>query len=147
LIVAVDSTEKTLEIVQTARKHFPHLKILSRARGRPAAYELLDAGVEHVYRETVDTSLRLGVDALCVLGYRKYQALRAARKFRRYDEASVRELAGMRKDQKAYILRARELIRSLEELIRAEVEQGRRPEQDLAWDATSLRREYGDPDE
>jgi len=133
------------DIVRTAQKNFPHLRILGRAYGRSHAYDLLESGVEHVYRETLDTSLKLGIDALCMLGYRRHQALRAARKFRRHDEASVRELAGIR-DEKAYIVRAREIIRNVEQMIRSEVEQGRQPELDAAWDVTGLREEeLGDP--
>ena len=143
LIVAVDGQEDALGLARAAREHFPQLRILCRAHGRPHAYDLLGAGIEHVYRETLDTSLRVGVDALCMLGYRRYQALRAARKFRRHDEASVRELAGMWGDRKAYIVRAREIIRSVEQVIRDEVEQGRRPEIDAAWDIESLIGEYG----
>ena len=49
-------------ILETVRKHFPHLQVLTRVAGRPEAYELLDEGVEHVYRDGLDTALRLGVD-------------------------------------------------------------------------------------
>jgi voltage-gated potassium channel Kch len=143
LVVAVDGTDKALEIVRTAQQHFPHLRILTRARGRPHAYDLLEAGVEHVYRETLDTSLRVGIDALCLLGFRRHQALRAARNFRRHDEAGVRELAGMWKDRRAYLVRAREMIRSVERMIRDEIEQGRHPEIDAAWDTTRLIDDYG----
>ena len=129
--------------VRAAQEHFPHLRVLSRASGRPHAYDLLDAGVEHVYREHLDTSLKLGVDALCMLGYRRHQALRAARKFRRHDEDSVRELAGVWKDRKAYVVRAREIIQSVEQMIRSEVEAGRKHEIDAAWDTTSIAEEYG----
>ena len=142
LVLALDSPEKTRELVETAGKHFPHLKILARASGRGDAYDLLDAGVEHVYRETLDTSLRMGVDALRLLGFRGYQAHRAARTFRRYDEASVRELAAMRHDRKTYINVARERIRSLEAILRSDLED--RPETvDAGWDVDSLRRDFG----
>jgi len=144
LVVAVDRKEKALEIVHTALKHFPQLRILSRAAGRFHAYDLLDTGVEHVYRETLDTSLRVGVDALCMLGFRRYQALRAARKFRRHDEATVPELAEIRKDRRAYIVRAREIIQDVEQMIRGEVEQGRRHEIDAAFDTTGLIDEFGE---
>jgi voltage-gated potassium channel Kch len=144
LVVAVDGKEKGLEIVRTAQKEFPHLRILSRAHGRPHAYELVNLGIENIYRETLDTSLRVGLDVLCVLGFRRHQALRAARKFRRHDEASVRELAGMSDDRRAYVVRAREIIRDIEQMIRSEVEQGRHPELDAAWDPESLIDEYGE---
>ena len=74
LVLALDSPEKTLELVHTAKKHFPHLTILARAADRDDAYALIDAGVTHIYRETLDTSLRMGVDALRLLGFRAYHA-------------------------------------------------------------------------
>ncbi len=144
LVVAVDEPGKAMEIVAAARRHFPHLTILSRARGRAHAYELIDAGVERIYRETLDSSLRVGVDALRLLGRPAYATLRAARRFRRHDEESVRALAALRHDRGAYLSRARESIEDLERLIADEVrELG--PEADAAWDTETLRREFGKP--
>ena len=57
-----------------------------RARHRFDAFELMDAGVSDVYRQHLDTSIRLGEDVLRHLGYRAYTAHRAGLKFRRYDE-------------------------------------------------------------
>ena len=54
-LIAIDDPERILELVGTARKHFPHLTILSRAIGRTHAYELLEAGLDTVYRETLDS--------------------------------------------------------------------------------------------
>ena len=142
LVVATEDHERTLRIVETAQKHFPQLEILARAAGRPEAYELLDHGVAHVYRETLDTSLRTGIDALRLLGRRGHQAHRAARTFRRHDEASVRELGAMRHDRKAYMTAARERIQSLEELLLSEFE-GPSEERDAGWDTETLREEYG----
>jgi len=143
LIIAVDDIERCDRIVQTAKTHFPHLTLMSRARGRPEAYELLDHGVDHVYRETVDTSLRLGVDALRLLGHPAHAAHRSALRFRRHDERSVRELGKMRHDRSAYISAARERIRSLEELMLEELEQNIDQERDASWDTDSLRKEFG----
>ena len=146
IVLALDSPEKTLELVHTLRHDFPQLTILARASDRGDAYELLDAGVQHVYRETLDTSLRMGVDALRLLGFRGYQAHRAARTFRRHDEAGVRELAKMRHDRAGYLDTARQWIRDLEDILRSELEE--RPSWvDAGWDATSLREEYGGRDD
>ena len=49
---------------------------------RHDAYEILDTGVEDVYREALDSALRLGVDALLALGFGSHRAMRSARKFR-----------------------------------------------------------------
>jgi len=138
LVLALDSPEKTLELVHLARKHFPHLTILARADDRGDAYELLAAGVTHVYRDTLDTSLRMGVDALRLLGFRAYHAQRAARTFLRHDEESVRLMAEMRGDRARYINAARERIADLERMLLADLED-QRLDRDAGWDAESLR--------
>ena len=108
IVLALDNQEKNLELVHTVRKHFPNLTILARAIDRPDAYALLDAGVEHVYRETFDSSLRMGVEALRLLGRRGYQAERAARTFRRHDDDALDELRAVRQDRSAYLSAARD---------------------------------------
>ena len=138
LVLALDSPEKNLELVATARKHFPHLKVLARAADWGDAHELLNAGVAHVYRETLDASLRLGVDALRLLGFRAYQVGRAARRFLRHDEESMRELATMRGDRATYFRMARRRIEELERVLLADLEGGGEA-RDLGWDAESLR--------
>jgi monovalent cation:proton antiporter-2 (CPA2) family protein len=138
LILAIDDPQKTLEMVHTAKKHFPHLKILARANSRGDAYELLEAGVDNVYRETFDTSLKMGVDALKLLGHRAHQAHRSSQKFKRYDEEGLRELLKVRHDQKAYISRARQRIDELEEILSEELK-GHEEYRDAGWDVESRR--------
>lgn len=93
IIVAVDDREKINEIVQIARKHFPHLTIFARAFDRVHAYELINGGVEHVYREVFGSSVDMAQDALVALGKHPYEAMRAARTFRRHDEENLRAAA------------------------------------------------------
>jgi len=92
MVLAIDDHARLMGLVETVKKHFPHLRILARARGRIEAYDLLEKGVEHVYRESFDTSLRMGVDALRALGARAHHAHRSAQKFRRHDEAALAAL-------------------------------------------------------
>jgi voltage-gated potassium channel Kch len=146
LVVAVDDPERILGIVETAAKHFPHLEILTRAVSRTHAYELIDAGVDDIYRESFDSSIRVGVDAMRRLGWPGHEAFRRARMFRRHDETALRELAGMRRDQKAYIHGIRQQTEELERILQADLRDFH-PEDDSAWDADSLRREYGSTDE
>jgi voltage-gated potassium channel Kch len=129
-------------MVETARKHFPHLEILARASGRTDAYQLLEAGVDRIYRETLDSSLTLGIDALRLLGFRGYQARRAARTFRRHDEESLRELAALRHDQASYITLTRQKIKDVEAILEAEFKE-RPADVDAGWDTDALRRDYG----
>ena len=86
IIIAIDAPEKRLEMIETVKKHFPHLHMLVRASNRYDAYDQMNAGMLHVYRESLDTSLRMGVDALTMLGHRAYTAKRLARLFLKHDE-------------------------------------------------------------
>jgi monovalent cation:H+ antiporter-2, CPA2 family len=140
LVLALDSPERTLELVHTARKHFPHLRIRARAFEWNDAHDLLAAGVDHVYRQSLDTAVRAGADALRSLGMRGYSAERAAHKFLRHDAESLRELTEQRTDRTTYLSVARQRIEDLERIMladRAESELSR----DSGWDPESLRDE------
>ncbi|AQG78425.1 monovalent cation:proton antiporter-2 (CPA2) family protein [Spirosoma montaniterrae] len=141
IIIALDTPEKSLALVETVRRHFPQLKILVRAYDRDDAYEFMDAGIEHVYRETLDSSLRMGVDAMRLLGTRAYHAERSARLFRRHDEAALAELAAVRTDRKQYFSTARRRIRELEQLISSDETDRWLREVEEGWDAETLRNE------
>ncbi len=142
LVLALDSPEKTLDLVHTVKRHFPHLTILARAFDRSDAYDLLDAGVDLIYRDTLDTSLRMGVDALQALGVRAYRAQRAARTFRRHDEESVRLMRASRGDGAAYIGALRERIADLERVLQADMADAGLS-RDAGWDAEPLRQDFG----
>ena len=92
----------------------------------------------HVYRESVDTSLRLGVDALTLLGYRTYTAKRLARTFLKHDERNLKKLASIRNEDE-YISAAREYIEEIELIIQADA-QGQTIT-DAGWDPETLREE------
>ena len=136
LVVAIGDKEKRLELVETCKKHFPNLRLLVRAANRFDAYDLMNEGMLHIYRETIDTSLRMGVDAMRFLGFRTYSAQRAARTFLRYDEAKLKELASIQDDQE-YIITARRYIEELETIL-AEDRKDRELAVDAGWDEDSL---------
>jgi voltage-gated potassium channel Kch len=138
LILAIDDQQKIQAIVASVQKHYPDLAIMARANSRIEAYELLESGVKHVYRETFDTSLRLAIEALRLLGVHPYHAHRMARMFRKKDEDDLRELGQMRHDRKAYLSSARERIADLERLLMDEAE-GHDETRDMGWDTASLR--------
>jgi hypothetical protein len=136
IIIALDPPEKRLELIETIKKHFPNLRMLVRAQNRYDAYDLMNAGMLHVYRETIDTSLRMGVDALKFLGYRAYTAQRSARTFFKFDESNLKKLAAIQ-DTDEYILTARGYIEELERLMQVDrVEDS--VEKDPGWDEESL---------
>ncbi|MBW8685918.1 monovalent cation:proton antiporter-2 (CPA2) family protein [Chitinophaga rhizophila] len=117
IIIAMDTVEQTLEVVKIVRKHFPHLQMLVKAENIPDTYELMDLGVLHIYRETLDTSLRMGADALQMLGIRAYHAQRSANTFRKQDDKALKGLSAIRNDKKLYINTVKERIEELEKLM------------------------------
>lgn len=140
LVVAIDDRDKVLQIVELARKHYPHLKILARATDRRHAYELIRHGVTAIRRETFGSALEMGVDALKTLGVRSHRAHRAAQTFRRYDEEALQEIAALGDDDETVIARSRQLARDLEQLLQAD-QQEMTQEVDQAWDTSALRKD------
>jgi len=117
LIIAIADPSTNCDLVEKIQKHYPRLIIMVRTKDRQDAYEMLDMGVKDVYRESLDTSIRLGVDALVKLGHRRYAATRAGQNFLKYDEAALIHLAPHRHDEKSYIYNAREQITLQEQLL------------------------------
>jgi CPA2 family monovalent cation:H+ antiporter-2 len=138
LIITLSDTAKIRAIGELARKHFPHLKIMVRSRKRVDAYELINAGFDNVYRETLGTSIDMGADALHMLGFRAYHARRAALAFRKHNEEAMRDLA-QHWGAKNYFELLRAKIEEAETLVRGG--SGLRDQIDAAWDNESLREE------
>jgi voltage-gated potassium channel Kch len=142
LIITLGDAEKSKEIGEMVKKHFPHMTILARSKSRTDAYDLINAGFDHVYRETLGTSMDMGADALHLLGFRAYQARRAAEAFKKHNEVSVRELAP-HWGKKNYFEMLRAKIVESETLIQGHSLRG---SVDSAWDNEALREEakHGD---
>ncbi|MBT3341734.1 MAG: potassium transporter [Gemmatimonadetes bacterium] len=118
LILATDDPERTTELASKVRHHFPHLRILARSHSVEHSYDLMHEGVEDVYRETFDSALSMGVDALRHLGFRGYQALRAARIFKQHEDRVVRErFRSLDEDAEVYASQVRAHLTELNELI------------------------------
>lgn len=139
IIIAIDSPEKRLEMIETIKKHFPNLHMLVRAKNRYDAYDLMNAGMLHIYRETLDTSLRVGVDAMSLLGFRKYTAKRLARSFIKYDEASMKHLSAIRNPED-YVVEAKKYIEEMEETLQSD-KQNQFMGGDTSWDPETMREE------
>ncbi len=85
LINAIDDVEDSLALTELARQHFPHLKVVARARDVDHWYQLRQLGVEKPERETFESSLRIGRETLELLGLDAYEAREKADTFRRYN--------------------------------------------------------------
>jgi len=133
IVIAIDNEDKAIELVELVQKHFPRLKIFARAAGRVHAYEFQKRGVMTFYRETLGSSLDLGIDVLRDLGMPAHQAHRAARRFKRHDENAVRELAQFWEDDDAYFKNARQNIEAFDRMFASD-NAAERHESDRGWD-------------
>jgi CPA2 family monovalent cation:H+ antiporter-2 len=138
LISAIDTPETNLELVKTVQKHFPNLQLMIRSKNRFDAYELMNLDVQHIYREHLDTSVRMGEDVLKKLGFRAYTVHRAAQHFIGYDEAAMHKLYKLRHDTKQYISETKKQIEMQEELLNNDFAQ--KPTlNDHAWDSDEIK--------
>ncbi len=142
LIAAIDSPEINHRLIETVKKHFPNIKVFSRARNRYDAYELMDLGIANIYRETLYTAAHLGADVLSSLGFRKYTAIRQSLKFINYDEKSLENLAKKRNNLTEYILTVKEEIEWQEQLLQNDLAEAF-SDDDHAWDGQYMRDEIG----
>jgi len=127
--VALEDMEQTLRVVEVARRTFPNLRVLARARNRRHAHLLMDRGVTRLVRETFLSSLRLGEMALEDLGVPPDEARSAVKFFRDYDEKSMIESHAFYEDERQLIQSARQSADELSALFEADQRerQARRP--------------------
>jgi glutathione-regulated potassium-efflux system ancillary protein KefC len=139
LVVAVDDRQQSLKIVDLAHEHFPHLKLVVRARDVTHWNELRDRGVMHVERELFESSLRSGRTVLEMLGQPPHEARRLAMRFRRANIALFEQMYPHHKDRSKLIAVVKQGRRQFEEQMAREREDvasrrqadGRVP---LGWD-------------
>lgn len=138
LITTIDNPHVNAELVQQVKEKYPHVKLMVRAKNRYDAYELLNLGVENIYRESLDTSVKLACDVLSEIGFRRYTLHRQAQQFIKTDEESVRRMAKQPRNEEAYIFKAREEIAAQEKLIEEDRKRGLL-EDDHLWDSEQMR--------
>ncbi|MEM1323839.1 MAG: monovalent cation:proton antiporter-2 (CPA2) family protein [Bacteroidota bacterium] len=138
LIAALDNPDMTLELVRTIQKQYPDVKLMVRAKNRYDAYDLINLGVDDVYRESLDTSVKLASDVLAQMGFRKYTLHRQAQKFIKFDEKSLRKLASQPRNNKDYAFKVREEIAEQERLLEADLKTDI-IEHDTVWDSEEMR--------
>jgi len=86
LVVALDNAEHAAELVRRARRAYPHLSIVARAVDRQARTRLLKQGADRAHRETFESALLMGEDALETLGTGLLEAQAMTEAFRDRDE-------------------------------------------------------------
>lgn len=138
LISAIDSPETNFLLVETVKKHFPNLELMIRAKSRADAYELMEMEVSNIYREHLDSSIRLAKDVLVKLGFRSHTVHRLGLNFIKYDEDALKELVKVKDNQKEYISTIRRTIEMEEQLLSSE-RLRRFTVNDHAWDSEVMK--------
>ncbi|MGU3524402.1 glutathione-regulated potassium-efflux system protein KefC [Enterobacteriaceae bacterium C23F] len=101
LINAIDDPKTNLELTELAKEHFPHLRIIARARDIDHYIQLRQAGIEAPERETFEGALKSGRMALEALGLGAYEARERADVFRRFNVRMVEEMVDMAEEDDA----------------------------------------------
>ncbi len=120
LIVALDNAPDVLRIVEVAKRNFPHLKILARARNRRNAYLLMDRGVDGLVRETFHSSLKMARQALEALGVSTQEAERSIALFRDHDERTLLDTHVIYRDEKQLMQSVQQATEELMALFEAD---------------------------
>jgi voltage-gated potassium channel Kch len=109
-----------LRTVDVAKRNFPKLRILARARNRRHAFLLMDRGIEGLVRDTFHSSLELGRLALTGLGIEEGAAAHAVALFREHDEKTLVASHAIYRDETQLIQTMRDAAEELESLFEAD---------------------------
>lgn len=137
LVVAMDDKAAVTKLVRYARREYPDLHIVARARNRNHAFELYAAGANDIVREMFDSSLRAGRYVLENVGLSEFEAAEAEKTFFAHDRHTILELAALWDpnvapgNNKPYVKRTIELHKELEAalLTQAAESDKKKPEQ------------------
>ena len=113
LVIAIDGEDDCMSIIESCRKHFPHLRILARACSRDHAYRLHEAGVA-LFIEQLGSSLDCAIATLVELGHEPDHAKDAARRFKQMELDSIAEFAPIRHDESKAMGMAQQNIQDLD---------------------------------
>lgn len=121
-VLAIDDIEASVRTAEMVRKHFPHLRILARARNRQHALHLMDIGAHYVVRETYLSSLDLARRALEELGLSRAVATDSVRRFEEHDCKTLQLQRHVRDDEQQLIQTNALAMKELEQLFAADAE-------------------------
>ncbi|WP_432410038.1 monovalent cation:proton antiporter-2 (CPA2) family protein [Rasiella sp. SM2506] len=125
LICAVDNINATKQITKMVKDKYPHVELLIRAKNRYEAYDLLNLGMENIYRESLETSLTLAKDVLSKMGFRKHTLTTQVENFIKYDEEILRRLAKEpKRGNESYIFLARKELEQQEKVLNEDFKRG-----------------------
>jgi monovalent cation:proton antiporter-2 (CPA2) family protein len=121
-VLAIADVETSIRTVETLNKHFPHLKILARARNRQHALRLMELGVRYIVRETYFSSLELAQHTLETLGLPRTIAAESIRGFKAIDEKALKAQLEFKDDEQKLIQNTQLVAKELERLFESDTQ-------------------------
>ena len=121
-VIAVDDTDTAINIAKTLTAEHPHLKIFARVRNRTHLFEMMELGIQHTKRETIESSLALTKTLLVEMGFTETRAATMIDRFRVHDELMAQEQFKVRKDHKILIDLSRQGIQQLAQVLREDTD-------------------------
>ncbi len=97
IVVTLADPEESIRCIEMILTHFPHLRIIARARNRQHSRQLIAYDIDFFTRETFESSVLMGEKALELLGVDRHERREAVQDFRRQDTeqllAPIRQLS------------------------------------------------------
>ena len=117
-VLAVSDLEESIKIAEAVKRNFPHLTIIARARNRRHAHKLMSLGIEHIFRETLLSSLAMSEQILRHLGQAADDAKHIVEQFCERDERLLKEQFEIQDSEEKLIQSTKDTARELESLLR-----------------------------
>ncbi|MFD2178471.1 monovalent cation:proton antiporter-2 (CPA2) family protein [Veronia pacifica] len=86
VINAMDNHENSLMLIEYVKKHYPDIKILTRAFDRTEGYVFQQAGADFIISETYHSALEMGSEAMRQLGFHPFIVEQKKETFRRIED-------------------------------------------------------------
>ena len=120
-VLAIDDVTASIRTAEAVKRHFPHLKIIARARNRRHAHGLMDLGIEPIFRETMLSSLTMSMRVLTNLGFDEDEVKQMGAKFRERDTRLLIEQHAIHHSEEQMIQTAKDTAAELESLLRGDI--------------------------
>ncbi len=139
LIIALDGEENINQLIETARKHFPHLQIITRAMSMSHHLELIENKVDFAVHQNSASALEIAENAMTRLGLRAHKANRSIKAFARRERERAQSLAAIRSDETVFMNTVRQHIDEMERQFKLD-HQNQSKEADKAWETEPIRK-------
>ncbi|GAA5178128.1 monovalent cation:proton antiporter-2 (CPA2) family protein [Niveibacterium umoris] len=124
-VLAIDDVERSLQVAELVRRHFPKLAIVARARNRFHAYRLIDLGVTVQVRETLLSSIEIGRGVLENLGLDENEIAKTVARFVEADRMLLSRQQAVYHDEQQLIQTSKEARAELASILDLERKQAK----------------------